>query len=47
MALAVPGAGLGVSVFKLSAESLSYVDGAAYFVPCTRNVLGSVGSCEG
>lgn len=47
MALAVPGAGLGVSAFKLSAKRLSCIDGAADFVPCTRNVLHSVGSCEG
>lgn len=46
MALAVPGAGLGVYVFKPSSKSLSYIDGAAYFVPRTRNVLDLVGSCE-
>lgn len=29
MALAVPGAGLGVYAFKPSAKSLSYIDGTA------------------
>lgn len=46
MARTVPGASLGIYVLKLSKKSLLYIDGASYFVPETRNPLGSVGSYE-